>query len=91
MAQPNVAYVQLWVPPGASLNSKFSASADMLGAVLLITDSVEEFDERVPQVRDWFGDRLAVAEPALTSGQRWAWLQRMWPDREYRNWLYDGA
>jgi len=90
LGQPNVTFAQMWVPPGANLNLKFSASADMLGAVLLITESVAEFDERVSQLRRWFGERLVVAEPALTSGQRWAWQHRNWPDRDYRDWLYDG-
>jgi hypothetical protein len=88
LGQPNVTYAQMYVPPGANLNSKFSASADMLGAVLLATESVEEFDARVAQLRQWFGERLTVAEPGLTSGQRWAWQRKHWPDRNYRDWLY---
>jgi hypothetical protein len=88
--QPNVAFAQTYVPPGADLNSKFSASADMLAALLLITESVEEFDRRVQELRLWFGDRVAVAEPTLTSGERWAWQQRHWPEREYPDWLYGG-
>ena len=90
MSQPNVTFVQMWVPPGASLNPQFAASADMLGAVLLMTESVQEFDQRVPQLRQWFGERLVVVEPALTTGQRWAWQQRHWPERDYRDWLYNG-
>jgi len=90
LAQPNVAYTQMYVPPGATLNSEFSASADMLGAVLLATETVEEFDTRVVQLRDWFDERLAVAVPGLTSGQRWAWQRDHWPERDYRYWLYDG-
>lgn len=91
LGQPDVAFAQMYVPPGANLNSKFSASADMLGAVLLATESVAEFDRRVPQLRQWFGERLAVAEPALTAGERWAWQHRSWPERDYRDWLYTGA
>jgi len=90
LAQPNVAYAQMYAPPGANLASKFSASADMLGAVLLVTESVDEFDARVAQLRQWFGERLAVAEPGLTSGQRWAWQRKHWPERNYRDWLYGG-
>ncbi|MFY1633944.1 ATP-grasp domain-containing protein [Solwaraspora sp. WMMB335] len=90
LSQPDVVFAQSWVPPGANLNTKFSASADMLAAMLLMTETVEEFDERVRQLREWFGDRVVVAEPALTSGQRWAWQQRNWPERQYRDWLYDG-
>ncbi|MGE5827262.1 MAG: ATP-grasp domain-containing protein [Micromonosporaceae bacterium] len=91
MAQPNVKYAQMWVPLGASLNSKFSASADMLGAALLVTASVEEFDERVVALREWFSERLAVAEAGLTPKQRRAWQQKHWPERRYRDWLYDGT
>jgi len=87
---PNVRFAQTYVPPGASLGNKFSASADMLGALLLVADSVAEFDRRVAEVREWFGERLAVAEPALTTGQRWAWQDRHWPERPYRDWLYEG-
>ncbi len=90
VAQPNVAFAQMYVPPGANLNSNFSASADMLGALLVVTETVEAFDTRVAELRDWFAERLAVAEPGLTSGQRWAWQRRHWPEREYRDWLYDG-
>ncbi|MDG4767683.1 hypothetical protein O7632_26845 [Solwaraspora sp. WMMD406] len=90
LAQPDVVFAQSWVPPGANLDTKFSASADMLAAMLLATDTVETFDERVRQLREWFADRVVVAEPALTSGQRWAWQQRTAPDRQYRDWLYDG-
>ncbi|QOC93949.1 ATP-grasp domain-containing protein [Micromonospora craniellae] len=91
MALPDVAFVQLWVPPGATLSSKFSASADMLGAVLLVSDSVEEFDRRVTETRQWFANRLAVADPALTGGQRWAWVRRQWPDRNYSDSLFPPA
>jgi hypothetical protein len=90
LSQPNVAYAQMYVPPGATLSTKFSASADMLGAVLVVTDSVAEFETRVAELRHWFGERLAVAEPLLTSGQRWAWQRQHEPGREYRYWLYDG-
>ncbi|HEX2419941.1 MAG TPA: hypothetical protein VHJ83_17745 [Micromonosporaceae bacterium] len=88
--QPDVAYAQMYVPPGATLNSKFSASADMLGAALVVTESVTAFDERVVRLRQWFSERLVIAEPGLTSGERWAWQQRHWPERDYRDWLYDG-
>ncbi|WP_091082392.1 ATP-grasp domain-containing protein [Micromonospora nigra] len=91
LQQPDVAFAQMWVPPGANLNTRFSASADMLGAVLLVTETVKDFDERVPQVREWFQDRLVVAEPNLTSGQRWAWQGRRSPERMHRDWLYEGA
>jgi hypothetical protein len=91
MMLPDVAFVQLWVPPGGTLNSKFSASADMLGAVLLISDSVAEFDQRVAETRQWFGSRLAVAEPVLTSGQRWEWVRQQWPDRNYSDDLFARA
>ncbi|WP_320069437.1 hypothetical protein [Micromonospora sp. RTGN7] len=91
LALPDVAYVQLWVPPGATLNNKFSASADMLGAVMLISDSVAEFDQRVIETRQWFGSRLAVAEPVLTSGQRWEWVRRQWPERNYSDGLFSRA
>ncbi|MEU1603785.1 ATP-grasp domain-containing protein [Micromonospora matsumotoense] len=91
MAQPDVAFVQLWVPPGATLSNKFSASADMLGAVLLISDSVAEFDQRVVDTRQWFDDRLAVAEQVLTGGQRWEWVRRQWPDRNYSDSLFAQA
>lgn len=90
MAQPNVAYAQMYVPPGANLNSKFSASADMLGAALMITESIEEFDERVAQLREWFGQRLAIAEPHLTAGERWEWQRKHLPEQNHRYWLYDG-
>ncbi|QFZ21358.1 ATP-grasp domain-containing protein [Saccharothrix syringae] len=90
VAQPNVAFAQMYVPPGANLNSNFSASADMLGALLVVTGTVEEFEIRVAELRDWFRDRLFVAEPGLTSGERWAWQRRQSPDREYRDWLYAG-
>jgi biotin carboxylase len=90
LGQPNVTYVQMYVPPGASLAPNFSASADMLGAMLLVTESVEMFDARVAHLRQWFGERLAVAEPGLTTGQRWAWQRKHWPERDYRYWLYDG-
>ncbi|MBM7086359.1 ATP-grasp domain-containing protein [Micromonospora humidisoli] len=88
MARPDVAFVQFWVPPGATLNTKFSASADMLGAVLLISDSVAGFDKRVVETREWFDSRLAVAEPVLTGGQRWEWVRRQWPDRNYSDSLF---
>lgn len=91
MQQPDVAYVQTYVPPGANLNTRFSASADMLGAVLLMTDTVKDFDERVQQIREWFSERLVVAEPNLTSGQRWEWQRRRSPDRIHRDWLFAGA
>jgi hypothetical protein len=91
LKQDNVAFVQLWVPPGGNLNAKFSASADMLGALLVITDSVEQFDERVRQLRQWFADRLAVVQPGLTLAERWAWVQRQFPDRVYRNELFSGV
>jgi biotin carboxylase len=90
LAQPNVAYTELWVPVGATLNTKFSATADMLCAMLLITESYAEFEERVSQLREWFSEQLIVAEPGLTSGQRRAWQRKHWPDRDYRGWLYDG-
>jgi hypothetical protein len=88
MEQPSVEFVEVWAPLGGTLNSTFSGSADMLGALLLVTDSVAEFEERVVQLRDWFGDRLAVAEPMLTAGQRWAWARKHWPERNYRNRIY---
>lgn len=91
LQQPDVAYAQMWVPPGANLNTRFSASADMLGAVLLTTDTVKDFDERVLQIREWFGERLVVAEPNLTSGQRWEWQRRRSPERVHRDWLFEGA
>lgn len=91
IAQPNVAYAQMYVPPGASLSTKFSASADMLGAALLTTDTVEEFDTRVARLRDWFLERLAIIEPKLTAAQRWTWHQGHWPEKNHRYWLYDGA
>jgi biotin carboxylase len=90
ISQPNVAFAQMYVAPGSTLASNFAASADMLGALLLVTDTVAEFDTRVGQVRDWFAERLVVAEPALSSGQRWAWQSRVAPEREYRDWLYSG-
>jgi hypothetical protein len=91
VAQPNVAFAQMYVPPGANLSSNFSASADMLGALLIVTETVDQFDTRVAEIRDWFRDRLSVAEPWLTSGERWAWQRSQSPDREYRDWLYAGA
>lgn len=90
LCQPNVRFVHMWVPPGGSLSTKFSSAVDMLGALLLITDSVAEFDQRVTELRNWFSERLAVAEPGLTSGQRWAWQRRHWPERDIRDWLYEG-
>jgi hypothetical protein len=90
MDQANVAFAQMWVPVGATLSTKFSATADMLGALLLVTESVEEFEERVTQVRDWFGERLMVAEPGLTKKQRRAWQAEHWPDLDHGDWLYDG-
>jgi biotin carboxylase len=90
LSRPGATYVQMWVPLGASLSTKFSATADMLGAVLLVADSVEEFDERVAALRGWFNERLMVAEPFLTSRQRREWQLRHWPEREYRDWLYGG-
>lgn len=90
LAEPDVVFAQTYVPPGATLSTKFSASADMLGAVLLTTDTVEEFDKRVVELRTWIDDRLVVAKPHLNSGQRWAWQRANWPGREYRDWLYEG-
>ena len=90
LGQPNVAFAQMYVPPGATLASKFAASADMLGAALLMTDSVEEFDARVTQLREWFDERLVVAAPSLASKYRWAWQREHWPEQNYRYWLYDG-
>lgn len=90
LTQPNVAFAQLYVPPGASLNSNFSASADMLGALLVVTETVAEFDTRVAELREWFRDRLYVAEPWLTNAERWALQRRQSADRVYRDWLYPG-
>jgi biotin carboxylase len=90
MTQPNVAFTEMWVPLGATLRSKFSTTVDMLCAMLLITESVSEFDERVAQLREWFDERLIVIEPGLTNGQRRAWQRKHWPDLDYRRWLYDG-
>ncbi len=90
ISQPNVAFAQMYVAPGSVLASNFAASADMLGALLLVTDTVAEFETRVGQIRDWFSERLVVAEPTLTSGQRWEWQRRIAPEREYRDWLYSG-
>lgn len=90
LAQHNVAFAQMYVPPGATLATKFAASADMLGALLVITETVEEFDSRVAQLRSWFSERLAIAEPGLTPGQRLEWQRKHWPQRTYRDWLYDG-
>lgn len=90
IAEPDVIFAQTYVPPGATLSTKFSASADMLGAILLSTQTVEDFDKRVQELRTWIDDRLVVAQPNLNSGQRWAWQRANWPDREYRDWLYEG-
>ncbi|MDQ2583649.1 hypothetical protein CKY47_06545 [Saccharothrix yanglingensis] len=90
IAQPDVSFAQMYVPPGHTLADKFSASADMLGALLLVTDDVERFQSRVKELRDWFAERLVVAEPWLTSGERWALQRTRTPEREYRDWLYDG-
>lgn len=90
MAQPNVAFARTMAPIGAQLNTKFSATADMLAAMLLVTDGIEEFHQRVAQLRDWFSERLIVAEPDLTPGQRRAWQRQHWPERHYRDQLYQG-
>lgn len=90
LCQPNVRFAHVWVPPGGSLSTKFAAATDMLGALLLFTDSVTEFDQRVTELRDWFSERLAVVEPGLNSGQRWTWQRKHWPERDYRHWLYEG-
>jgi phosphoribosylaminoimidazole carboxylase (NCAIR synthetase) len=91
MDQPNVTFAQTWAPLGSNLSSKFSATAEMICAMLLVTGSVAEFDERVVQLRHWFGERLVVAEPGLTNGQRRAWQLKHWPDRDYEDRLYDGG
>jgi biotin carboxylase len=90
MAQPNVTYARTMVPIGSQLSTEFSATSDMLVAMLLVTDSIEEFHQRVPELRDWFGERLIVAEPGLTTGQRRAWQRKHWPDRQYGDQLYQG-
>jgi hypothetical protein len=90
MDQPNVRYAQTWVPLGANLSTKFSATAEMLCAMLLFTESVTQFDEQVVQLRDWFGERLVVAEHGLSNGHRRAWQLRHWPDRDYDDSLYVG-
>jgi hypothetical protein len=87
LSQPNVAFARMRIPPGASL-SKFSTTPDMFGNVLIIADSIEEFDKRVPQLQQWFVERIVVAEPALTVGERWAWHRRNWPERDHRDPLY---
>ncbi|HEV2345267.1 MAG TPA: ATP-grasp domain-containing protein [Actinocrinis sp.] len=89
VSRPDVVFAQMWVPPGFVLSPKFSASAEMIGAALLVSESVAAFDQRIEELRDWFGERFVVAEPGLTSGQRWAWQRKHWPDREYRDWLFE--
>lgn len=89
--QPNVTFARTWVPIGAQLTTKFSATADMLAAMLLVTDSIEEFHERVTQLRDWFGERLLVAEPELTRRQLREWQAEHWPERDYYDRLYNGG
>ncbi|MGI8665697.1 MAG: hypothetical protein ACR2N4_06680 [Jatrophihabitans sp.] len=91
LEQPQVAFARTWVPIGAQLTTKFSATADMLAAMLLVTDSVDEFHTRVAQLRDWFGERLLVAEPDLTRGQLRAWQARHWPERDCDDRLYNGG
>lgn len=89
LAQPDVAFAQMYVPPGATLSPTFTDSVDMLGAVLLASPSAEAFAERVTQLRDWFTERIVTIQPGLTTAQRWAWQRTNWPDREYRDWLFD--
>jgi hypothetical protein len=90
LAQPNVAYARMEVPLGAQLAGKFSATADMLGALLLVVDSAGQFPQRAAQLRHWFGERLVVAAPGLAPRQRRAWQQRHWPELDYHDFLFDG-
>ncbi|HTZ45081.1 MAG TPA: hypothetical protein VMB79_14575 [Jatrophihabitans sp.] len=91
MQQPNVQFARTWAAVGGQLGTKFAATAEMMAALLLRADSVDEFHQRVGELRDWFGERLLVAEPGLTSGERRAWQSRHWPDRDYRDQLFTRA
>lgn len=87
LSQPNVAFARMRIPPGASL-TKFATTPDMFGNILITTDSIEEFDARVSELQQWFLERIVVAEPALTAGERWAWHHRNWPEQVHRDPLY---
>lgn len=91
MQQPNVVFARTWAAVGGQLGTKFAATAEMMAALLLRADSDDEFHQRVGELRDWFGERLLVAEPGLTSGERRAWQSRHWPDRSYRDQLFTRA
>jgi hypothetical protein len=87
LSQPNVEFARIRIPPGTSL-AKFSTTPDMFGNVVITAESIEEFDERVPELQKWFLERVVVAEPALTVGERWAWSRRHWPEQDHRDPFY---
>jgi len=91
VSQANVLFARTLAPIGSQLKTKFSMTADMMAAMLLTTDTIEEFQTRLAELRTWFGERLIVAKPSLTGTQRRRWQAEHWPERDYDDQLYNGA